>query len=140
MLRLATSEDFDVVKEMVMKFVAVSGYADLTDEDTLNGLIKYMLSGEDPNTVVVLADGGMIAGRLDKFPFGDLLVTSEVAWWVDPEQRKLGLGKELVDAYEYWAKLKGAKICVMSALDDDLGKFYEKKGYELYERAYMKVI
>ena len=69
-------------------------------------------------------------------------VALEILWWVEPDARKTGLGKELLEAFEYWAKnIAQCSIIAVSSLDDEsLDKFYNKKGYKLTEKTYMKVI
>jgi GNAT superfamily N-acetyltransferase len=75
------------------------------------------------------------------FPFGPYSLATETAWWVEPDKRGSGLGLQLLQAFEYWAKEKaGAAMISMSSLDDKVGEMYTKQGYKLYERAYMKVL
>lgn len=139
-MKIATEEDKQEILEMAMKFMAVSGYQDYADEDVIATLINNFLTGKQNEMIILLQPGvGFLAGMSSPFVFGQHLIASEVAWWIEPDRRKEGTGAELVEAFEYWAKnVAGCTMITLTSLDDSVGKFYEKKGYKLYERAYMK--
>jgi|SRR6185503_434255 len=140
-MRIATPEDFSTVKEMVMDFIKVSGYNDYADQDVLDALIFNMLAGPQNEKIIILTDGGFLAGRATQFPFGKHLIASEIAWWVNPDSRGNKEGTQLLEAFEFWAKEKaGCSLITMTSLSETIGEIYEKKGYKLYERAYMKVL
>lgn len=141
MIRVATLADLSLIKDMAMKFLEVSDYKEYGDEETIEALIIDILSGDQTKGIIIInPEGAMLVGVAHKFPFGKGFLSTEIAWWVNPELRKTGVGQELMGAFEYWAKEKANCIgVVMGALDDSLGKFYEKNGYKLYERAYLKV-
>lgn len=92
------------------------------------------------NGVVLLDESGhgMIGALIMPFAFGLGLQAMEVCWWVDLEYRNSNIGRELVEAYENWAKLNECDFITMFALDDQIEKFYMKNGYILRERTYMK--
>lgn len=143
MLRVATIEDFDIVKSMATKFLEASGYKEYSDDETIDNLIKGLLEGNKNEAIIIIYDDkGMIAGSIVPFPFNNnKWVATEVAWWVEPEDRSSGIGKELLDAFEYWVKEKTkATTITMGSLDEKLGNFYTREGYKLYERAYVKQI
>jgi RimJ/RimL family protein N-acetyltransferase len=139
-MKIATLEDFNEIEEMAMKFIAQTGYTEYADVETISQLIYNILTGQQNEMIILLQPGvGMIAGMSTPFPFGPHLLASEIVWWINEDKRGSGEGKELIEAFEYWAKEKaGCTIVTMTSLDDNLGKYYEKKGYKLYERAYMK--
>lgn len=141
-MRIATLDDFNEIKEMSLKFLSKTGYTEYSDEATISQLIYNILTGEQNEMIILLKPGvGMIAGMSTPFVFGPHLLASEIAWWINEDKRGEGDGAELIEAFEYWAKEKaGCKMITLTSLDDELGKFYEKKGYKLYERAYMKVL
>lgn len=141
MIRIATKEDFDLVLNMALKFSASSPYAKYTDVDKLKILIETFLEEDRSKSIILLhSDKGMLAAIVTPFLFGNIKLSTEVGWWVEPEARGLKIGKELLDAYEYWAKQVGCSLVTMSSLDDSVGKYYEMNGYTLYERAYIKEI
>lgn len=86
---------------------------------------------------------GMIVGVITELPFSSTLVSSELAWWVEPEHRGKS-SDSLRQAYEFWAKKQGCKIVTMSCLADETEKvldvFYRRKGYTKAETMYKKEI
>jgi|SRR5687767_7102640 len=139
-MKIATLQDFEEIKGMAMKFMSTTGYTEYSNEETISQLIYNILTGEQNKMIILLKPGvGFLAGMSSPFLFGPHFLASEVAWWINEDKRKDGAGAELVDAFEYWAKnVAGCTMITLTSLDDSVGKFYEKKGYKLYERAYMK--
>jgi len=140
-LKIAEAEDADIVFEMSMKFIRDTGYDSISTEEDIKSLIAEVLASPRNQSIIVMDDFGFIAGRATKFPFGPDLIASEIAWWIDPEARGESKGSKLMDAFEYWAKnVAGCKFISMTSLNNTVEKIYRKKGYKLYERAYMKVL
>lgn len=85
---------------------------------------------------------GVLAAIANENIFNRRKVCMELIWWVDPEYRGYKQAKMMVDAYEYWAKVKiDAQIVQLVSLEwNDMGKFYTKLGYEKAESAYIKEI
>lgn len=141
MLRIADIADYKLVEDMSFKFIETTGYTDYYDKDTISRLIEHILTSPNETNIILLhGEDGMLAGMTTPFVFGTQTVATEIGWWVEPDKRKSSIGSELLEAFEFWAKKVGASFVSMGSLDDSLGKFYEKRGYKLYERAYMKVI
>lgn len=140
MIRIAGIADYEVVYKMALEFIRTTAYADIFDEPTLNAIVVQFLEETTLNRVILLdSEGrGMLAGARVPFIFGQHSNATEVGWWVYPEHRKSGLGIELLQAFEYWAQQAGCRFVTMISLDNALGKFYEKQGYSLMERTYMK--
>lgn len=133
-------DDLEKILEMAMKFVGITGYDALSNEDDIKLLIQDFLEAPHDRKIIILDDFGFIAGQATKFPFGPEMLASEVAWWIDPEARGENKGRKLMEAFEYWAKnVAKCKFISMTSLDKDVEKIYKNKGYKLYERAYMKV-
>lgn len=66
---------------------------------------------------------------------------TELFWWVDPDSRQSGAGRDLLNGLESWAKAQGAaRLSMMSmhSLDNGVGKLYERAGYVLTEQTYIK--
>jgi len=134
-------DDLEQILEMSMKFVAMTGYADLSNEDDIKMLIQAIIEAPRNEKIIIIDDFGFIAGQATRFPFGQDLIASEIAWWIDPEARGENKGARLMEAFEYWAKnIAGCKLISMTSLNNTVEKIYRKKGYKLYERAYMKVL
>lgn len=139
-MKIATLEDVATIKEMAMKFLAVSGYAEFGDEVTVENLIANIVTSPSTDSIIVFSEAGFIAGAVSQFPFGRCLLATEIAWWVEEDKRGTGEGLKLLEAFEYWAKnVAECKLVSMSSLDKTVEKYYKKNGYKLYERAYMKV-
>lgn len=139
-MKIATLEDVATIKDMAMKFLAVSGYAEFGDEATVENLIANIVTSPATDSIIVLSEAGFIAGAVSQFPFGRCLLATEIAWWVEEDKRGTGEGLKLLEAFEYWAKnVAECKLVSMSSLDKTVEKYYKKNGYKLYERAYMKV-
>lgn len=140
-MKIAELSDLDTILEMGMKFVETTGYKEAADKDIIKELIKAFLEAPHTSHIIILDDFGFIAGQATPFLFGHGMLASEVAWWIDPSARGENKGIKLMEAFEYWAKnIAGCRYISMSSLDKDVEKIYKKKGYKLYERAYMKVV
>jgi GNAT superfamily N-acetyltransferase len=139
MLRIANESDFELVFSMSKKFAATLQHSELVENGKLSSLINaFLTEGNDQKIVLLYGDQGMLVAFLQPFTLGSAPMAVEFAWWVEPEARKSGAGKALAEAYEFWAKKMGAKLSTMACYDDQTAKFYEKNGYSLYERAYIK--
>lgn len=122
---------------MAMKFLLwETPYESYTSRFEVTNLIAELIDGKG---VIFIAPGkGFLAGIKVKFLYGDHNVASELGWWVEPKYRLDGVGKDLLEAFEEWAKEQGCTSVTMVALDDELDKFYRSKGYRLREWSYMK--
>lgn len=140
-LRIASINDLDEVYGMAKKFIATTDYKDIYEETALRNLCSAILSSDGSSSICIIHEGnGFIAGMVAPLIFGNKRLATEIGWWVEPDKRKSNVGKELIEAFEYWAKTVQCDQIVMISLDDDLGKYYEKRGYHLHERAYMKAV
>lgn len=140
-MKIAELSDLDTLHVMAMKFVEATGYKEMSDSDYIKCFIKTFLEQPHDTHIAVLDDHGFIAGQVTPFLFGYGSLASEVAWWIDPSARGENKGIKLMEAFEYWAKnIANCKYISMTSLDKDVEKIYKKKGYKLYERAYMKIL
>lgn len=96
--------------------------------------------------MLAYGEEGEIQGGLGAIKAEDLhdgtLYAVETFWFVHPQYRKLGIGVDLLNAFEAWAKAEGCKKVAMVHLVDSypevLKKFYEGVGYKLIELHYAK--
>lgn len=140
-LKIATEEDLPTVLRLVMSFGKETDYQDLISEEVTEALIRTLITSDNNSTIVMLwKDVGVIAGAKVPFIYGPHTVATELFWWVQPDHRQLGVGEQLLNAFEFWAQKVGCDLITMVGLDNKLDKYYRKKGYKLYERAYMKKI
>lgn len=139
-MKVATLEDLPEIVEMGMNFAVTTGYVDYIDEDSVRNTFSNFITGDPTKTIIIFESGvGFLAGAATPFLFGKQYLASEIAWWIEIDARGNGAGKKFLEAFEYWAKEKaGCNLVSMACLDDNLMKFYDKQGYKLYERAYMK--
>lgn len=144
-LKLAEATDLPDIVDMALKFAAVSPYSELPiEQEKIEELILSMLKDRNKTIIVLYMKDdkpvGMLAGMTSEMLFNRELLASEVIWWVEPEHRSRK-SFALKEAYEYWAKRVGAKYIQMSNLNDKrVEQFYERTGYKLTERAYLKVL
>lgn len=138
MIRKATYKDLDAIEDMARQFVEAGPYKEHVNFISIKMVILACLSKES----IFIEDSGkgMILGIVAPFVYGTIPVATELAWWVSPEARNSSIGKELFDTFENWAKEQGCKLITMISLDEQVGKYYEKRGYRLSERAYIKEI
>lgn len=145
-LKVADTGDFKDVKRMCLQFHAASVYADKKcDEEKVNSLVhEYLLSPTDRIIILGVLEGkpcGLIAGATASVIFNDEKMVTETIWWVDEEHRGSRLGLQLIGAFEYWGReIQKASYVQMSGLADTpkLDKVYEKLGYKMTEKAFIK--
>lgn len=149
MLKIATSDDLPDLKRLSIELVKNSPYKTFTiDEGKIEELLIAFIDA-DPNIHVLLLyqeEGravGLLAGIAREFKFNRDKHASEIALWVEPEFRGKA-GKELQEAFLFWAKKVGCKYLHMGLLEDkDLSKrqkLYKKQGFVPFEQAWVKEI
>lgn len=140
MIRVATNEDKPELHRMGREFYNASGYSDVGEwspevfDNTLDLLI-------DAGTLLI-APGGMIGWvNFPVFMTGQQ-VAQELFWWVDPDKRDSGLGRELLAMAETKAKDQGSSKMMMLCLDElepeKAVAMYAKMGYVPRERTFMR--
>ena len=99
--------------------------------------------------VVLLAvDDGKVAGALGgliaKEDYCNDRFAQEGFWFVGPDHRRSGVGGQLFDAFEQWAKDKGAARVRMIHLSDSMpeavARIYEDRGYRKVQTVYGKEV
>src|SRR6266550_6656467 len=106
-MKIATLEDLPEITDMSMKFMATTGYAPFSDRETIERLIENLVTGEQNEKIIIFQSGvGFLAGCAAPFLFGQHLLATEIAWWVEPDERGSGAGEDFLHAFEYWAKEK----------------------------------
>jgi len=149
-VRKATAADLPHYLELGKKFHAASPMHNVVpfDED---GYSKFYLQSVDSSTVsmwVAEADGavvGIVGAILYSLYFSPSnLVVQELWWWLNPEHRGSGLGKEMFTTIEEWAADNGAAALFMIALEDKnaekMEKVYARAGFRPMERTFIKQV
>lgn len=146
-VRDATESDVDAIVEMSSKFYATTNYRSYAnmDADTVAGLVRMLI---DTSVMLVAEDAGEIVGMAGMVVAPFLFNTSikgahEVVWYVSPDSRGSGAGKDLLAAVEQQAKAKGCRIIQMLTLATSpvqAGQYYERAGFAHSETCYTKEI
>ncbi len=141
-IRPAVLEDVPTLVEMGRHFLADSPYAAVFahSPEQMTELATKLLTIGDDATVLVVEDAGVLTGMLGlvcapHFISGERMA-GEVFWWVEPHARTSGV--RLLKAGEQWARDRGAVAMQMIAPDDHVAGFYERVGYALLERSYVR--
>ncbi|MET0721030.1 MAG: GNAT family N-acetyltransferase [Tardiphaga sp.] len=84
---------------------------------------------------------GVLMAAYAEHPFGPVRLARETVWWIEPEYRGLGAVK-MLDAYELWARANRCAFIGMAGMGDDpdVGRLYQRRGYLVAERHYLKAI
>lgn len=98
---------------------------------------------ENEDSIIIIDEGGMIAGMVFPFYFTGEIAGQELFWWVD-EERRGSLGLRLITALENWARGRGAKHFSMVALEagspEKISRVYERRGYLAMEHHFMRAL
>jgi len=94
---------------------------------------------------LVSYDGDEIVGTLFAYAFQPIFskhkVAVEVLMYLDPAHRKGRRGLDMMNAYEYWAKMIGCKVAQygwLASSPKSMETLYEKRGAVLAEKVYYK--
>lgn len=137
MIREVTADDIPMVLDIGRRFHAFSPWSDrpFSDAATVEMIGKMSAS---PDAVVFTNGTGILGGVLSPIYFGGGLIAQELFWFADKN------GRELLDAFEDWARGKGAAGVLMISLaidertDTRMQAIYERRGYALRERNFYK--
>jgi GNAT superfamily N-acetyltransferase len=100
-------------------------------EERWSKLAAQATAGDEHVVLVAVVDGawiGMAAGRWFDRERG---IAHLWGMWVDPAQRRLGIGGRLVAGIREWAAGQGARFLRLGVIDDvpGLARFYEGLGF-----------
>ena len=147
-LRLPTKDDVGAVLVMLIAFHENSPYKHIPLKvDRLIDMVHKVIESDGTKNVIIMYTSddvpvGLLVGQAAPFALTGALIASELSWWVDPQHRGGPAAKELLEAYEYWAKQVGCKYIQTVALNNEslpvLTRFYERKGYAKLETCFMK--
>jgi len=144
----AVLEDLPIVEDMTRQMFetmdVVKGYGGVNKENVYS--VGEMII-KSPQHIILAArtSDGRIVGMLmlmeaSGFVFAQKKVAHEVAWWVYPNARKMGVGVALLKAGEQWARSNGMVAIIMNAFREsqDVARLYLKNGFRLAESLYSK--
>lgn len=114
-IRAATHKDVEDVVELTGRFWDehyYSQYGDFSDGNTrmvlhsmIDGPLSVIIVAEDEGSIV-----GYIAFIVAHVPWGNVSSAAESLWWVLPEYRGRGIGKDLFNAGLEWAEIMGCDV------------------------------
>lgn len=142
-IELATLKDIDVVYDLCLAFYQASAYTFPIDMTYGKAFLATHLSNPNHLGLLYYQDQDHPVGCLlaisGAHPFFPVKIANELVWWVQPEHRSLK-SFELLEAYEYWARIiqKCDLVCLTASDDPRVDKLYKRKGYILKERSYYK--
>lgn len=144
MIRIATPEDYNAVFDMSIKFAEESPYKAIYDKDVVGSIVMNFLEADNSEKIIIVdveenVLRGFIAAAVTPFVFGTIKAATEVAWWVDSDFRKAGVGDALIEAFEFWADKVNCEVKTLAFMDKDLSKYMQKKGYVPYETVHYKM-
>lgn len=128
MIRKATLEDIEKLLPMVKSFSELVNLP--YDEDYTVNLLVMLINAPDGDILVEKDLKGMLGFKL--FPWmldPNYMLSNDLAFWVNPENRGEGVAHELIKAYKVEAKKKGAKYIMMAHMNNE----YKDKARSLYE-------
>lgn len=148
-IRPATPEDTPDLVRMGKAFLAATRYGTLfrATSESLEALASMLFNfGDQAVILLAVSDEDYVFGMLAAFvslnPLNQRPYADEVVWWVDPTGRgQQRAGPALLRAAEDWARARKCYMVKMVApISTDVGRFYERLGYEAVETAYAKVL
>ena len=141
-VRLAQADDRAAVLVMAQHFLASTPYGADAGGDAIGRLVDLLVTRPDLGCGFVMASDTGLVGMIGVVLFPHLLsgacTAAEVVWWVEPEARTTRAGVQLLAAAEAWARRQGATIFQMGSWNDDLDRFYARRGFHPRERLWEK--
>jgi predicted N-acetyltransferase YhbS len=139
-LRFATSKDVVELAALGTQFVAQEAYRPFIIASR-GRLLDYMARVVAHGAVIVATDDSAIVGMIGlgcaEHPMSGEKMAAEAFWYVLPGHRN-GVGRELMQAGEAWARAQGAVRLQMSAPNDRIGAVYRRAGFAALETTYQK--
>ena len=114
-VNVASHKDVEDIVEIGEKFWSEHYYSEYGDfnESNTRIVLHQMVDGETA-TVLVARDSeqliGYIAFIVAPVLWGNLSSAAEALWWVAPEHRSKGVGKDLLSAGMEWAEIMDCDV------------------------------
>ena len=148
-VRRATKDDKLTFAFLADTFLRESKYSLKMNPDKLLTNFDNVVSQDPEESSVSIflleVDGrveGMLVGATSESLFSDDTLAVEIAWYVSPDHRDGRKAYKLMNEYEKWAKEKGCTFVTMMDIHGlaSLEELYNRKGYSLTEKTYVKEI
>lgn len=106
---------------------------------------RFIVDGPKEDLFVLVSyDGDKVVGAIGGYAFEPLFSTQKVAtecfWFLEKEYRGGRRALDMMEAYEYWARLVGCDAIQYGMFTEgvDLSGIYDKIGAKLVEKIYIK--
>lgn len=142
-VRPALPIDVPQIVAMALEFLSTEYEGRIEPDAAAIGHFAEWLIASPEHLALVLEDrGGAIQGMfgalLHVHPMSGDTIATEVAWWVNPEERRGGL--RLLKAAETWARERGACRMQMIAPSPKVEQFYQRVGFQKLETVYQRSV
>ena len=132
MIRRATIEDVPAMIDGAGRIARLSEFQKVTIDPETVARVAAGLT-EQPNTIALVAERdrqlvGVIGLHLYAHLMSGALHAAQVCWWVDLDHRD-GLGIQLLEAGEQWARDRGVEQLQMIAPTARYAPLFERRGY-----------
>jgi len=149
-VRRATAEDLDRYLPLAAAFHSASPVHSALPFDYEGFTNFYLAAVSNPNMGIWVAEkDGQVVGITGACDYPMYFspshrVVQELWWYLTPEVRGNGVGKQMYDAIESWAKEQGATALFMVALEDErslsMANLYARQGFKPMERMFYKEV
>jgi GNAT superfamily N-acetyltransferase len=146
-IRRATIEDLDRLEPLAREFYASSEFLRNFDLDRFRATWSRLFV-DGLGMIFLLEDAGAIVGTLGAVmywePYSGDLIASEMFWFVSAAARGGRGGLQLLQAFEAWARNRGAleirMVHLLDSMPEKLERIYKHFGYRPAEVHYTKRI
>ena len=116
--------------------------------DAVADLCARLIGNYELGFILVIADDcdvvkGFLLVTTSPFPFSpDITIAGELAYYIDEDLRKGGLGRKLMEHGESVARSRGVRymtlVAMESSMPEQVAALYRAMGYEKTETTYLK--
>lgn len=144
-IRKATKDDLLGILVIAKEF---SAEAPKTHKWNLNKTTNFLLGALDNSNMEIFVCekdeqiAGAIVCLITEMYMSNIIVASDLAWFVSKEIRGTKAALRLLKTFEDWGRSKGADYLGMADIEglNNLSKLYTKLGYSVTETTYLKEV
>jgi hypothetical protein len=134
-VRLAVAADVPRIVGMVCALREAIGGPVEPETDKVGETVMILMGS--PSGIVLVSDGGFIAGSIASTIISNERFAHELGWFA-----KDNSGLQLLRAFEAWADSRGARVRLSTGPEDQvparLRKALQRRAYRAYETAWVK--
>lgn len=130
-MRPATEADIPRILDMGAALTARMGHPQVVDRIHAGASLAHTIR----NGLVLVSDGGFVAGKIGQTAVNPEPVAFEMGWAAAD-----GNGWALLGAYEAWAAQQGAAKVSVACREDRIRRALERRGYRLVEMQMMRSV